>query len=46
MVSVLLSNTRLNIRHENMAVTMGPYLPLPKQRKEDLIKSLKPAYWR
>jgi len=36
----------MNIRHENMAVTMGPYLPLPAQRKEDLIKSRKPAYWR
>jgi integrase len=33
----------MNIGHENMAVTMGSYLPIPKQRKEDLIKNLKKA---
>jgi len=31
----------MNIGHENMAVTMGSYLPIPKQRKEQLIKNLK-----
>jgi len=31
----------MNIGHENMAVTMGSYLPIPKQRKEELIKNLK-----
>ena len=33
----------MNIGHENMAVTMGSYLPIPKQRKEDLIKAMKVA---
>ena len=33
----------MNIGHENMAVTMGSYLPIPQQRKEELIKRLKPA---
>lgn len=33
----------MNMGHENMAVTMGSYLPIPKQRKEDLIKRMKPA---
>jgi hypothetical protein len=33
----------MNIGHENMAVTMGSYLPIPKQRKEDLIKNMKLA---
>ena len=33
----------MNIGHENMAVTMGSYLPISKHRKEDLIKRLKPA---
>ena len=33
----------MNIGHENMAVTMGSYLPIPKQRKEDLIKNMKMA---
>lgn len=31
----------MNIGHENMAVTMGSYLPIPKQRKEDLIRKLR-----
>ena len=30
----------MNIGHENMAVTMGSYLPMPKHRKEELIKRL------
>ena len=33
----------MNIGHENMAVTMGSYLPIPKQRKEDLINNMKLA---
>lgn len=33
----------MNIGHENMAVTMGSYLPIPRQRKEELIKKLKPS---
>ncbi|MDG1182662.1 MAG: site-specific integrase [Tateyamaria sp.] len=33
----------MNIGHENMAVTMGSYLPIPNQRKEDLIKKMKIA---
>lgn len=33
----------MNIGHENMAVTMGSYLPIPRDRKEDLIKGLKPT---
>lgn len=33
----------MNIGHENMAVTMGSYLPIPKHHKEDLIKRMKPA---
>ncbi|PSL13003.1 hypothetical protein CLV88_1365 [Shimia abyssi] len=33
----------MNIGHENMAVTMGSSLPIPKQRKEDLIKNMKMA---
>ncbi len=33
----------MNIGHENMAVTIGSYLPIPKQRKEELIKNLKTA---
>jgi integrase/recombinase XerC len=30
----------MNIGHENMAVTMGSYLPIPKYRKEELIKGI------
>ncbi|GAA6206742.1 hypothetical protein NBRC116601_00350 [Cognatishimia sp. WU-CL00825] len=33
----------MNIGHENMAVTMGSYLPIPNQRKEELIKNMKLA---
>ena len=33
----------MNLGHEKMAVTMGSYLPISNQRKEDLIKGLKPA---
>ncbi|PLS20461.1 tyrosine-type recombinase/integrase [Neptunicoccus cionae] len=33
----------MNIGHENMAVTMGSYLPIDKHRKEELIKNLKTA---
>lgn len=33
----------MNIGHENLATTIGSYLPIPKHRKEDLIKRLKPA---
>ena len=33
----------MNIGHDNMATTMGSYLPVPKQRKEELIKNMKPA---
>lgn len=30
----------MNIGHENMSVTMGSYLPIPKHRKEELIRGL------
>lgn len=33
----------MNIGHDSMAVTMGSYLPIPRERKEDLIKRLNPA---
>lgn len=33
----------LNIGHDNMAVTMGSYLPISRQLKEDLIKRMKPS---
>lgn len=31
----------MNLGHANMAVTMGSYLPVPKHRKEELIKRMK-----
>lgn len=33
----------MNIGHENMAVTMGSYLPIPQHRKDALIKGMNPA---
>lgn len=32
----------MNLGHDNIATTMGSYLPIPKQRKEELIKNMKP----
>lgn len=33
----------MNIGHETMAVTMGSYLPVPKHRKEELIRGFRPT---